>query len=120
MNYYGKAETAANRILELFRGGDVPKALAPIFIRRRDNVPCRAWSWSNQLLTALAGHSDAQPPRGKPRENQLQSTSKADDCRRVVTVAMQSPSLLRVVRPQTAWQGGGKDQTRLVIGRDFA
>lgn len=30
--FYGKAESAANRILELFKSGDVPKALAPIFI----------------------------------------------------------------------------------------
>jgi len=58
--YYGKAESAAGRILELFRSGNVPEALAPIFIRRNDNVPCRAWSWSNQLLVALAGYDDAR------------------------------------------------------------
>ncbi len=58
--FYGKAESAANRILELFKSGDVPKALAPIFIRRNDAIPCRAWSWSNQLLTALAGYDDAR------------------------------------------------------------
>ena len=58
--FYGKAETAANRILDLFKSGDVPKALAPIFIRRNDAIPCRAWSWSNQLLTALAGYDDAR------------------------------------------------------------
>ena len=59
-HYYGKAESAAARILELFRSGNVPKALAPMFIKRRDNIPCRAWSWSNQLLTALAGFDDAR------------------------------------------------------------
>ena len=59
-NFYGKAEQAAKRIMNLFQTGDVPAALAPIFIRRKDNVPCRAWSWSNQLLTALAGHDDAR------------------------------------------------------------
>jgi hypothetical protein len=37
-----------------------PGALGPVFIRRKDNVPCRAWSWSNQLLVALWGHSDAR------------------------------------------------------------
>ncbi len=58
--FYGKAESTAGRILELFRSGNVPRALAPIFIRRRDAVPCRAWSWSNQLLTALAGYDDAR------------------------------------------------------------
>ena len=58
-----KAEAAASRILGAFLSGNLPQALAPIFIHRRDNVPCRNWSWSNQLLTALAGHSDARSYR---------------------------------------------------------
>ena len=58
--FYRKAEEAASRIVEAFRAGNLPKALAPVFVRRRDDVPCRAWSWSNQLLTALSGHSDAR------------------------------------------------------------
>jgi len=58
--FYRQAESAAARILEAFQSGNVPKALAPVFVRRKDDVPCRAWSWSNQLLTALAGHSDAR------------------------------------------------------------
>jgi hypothetical protein len=58
-----KAEAAANRILDAFQAGQIPKALATVFINRRDNVPCRSWSWSNQLLTALAGHSDARSYR---------------------------------------------------------
>ena len=58
--FYRKAEDAATRIVEAFRSGDLPKALAPVFVRRKDDVPCRAWSWSNQLLTALGGHSDAR------------------------------------------------------------
>jgi len=60
MQFYRAAASAATRILEAFQTGNLPQALAPIFIRRRDNVPCRAWSWSNQLLTALSGHSDAR------------------------------------------------------------
>jgi antirestriction protein ArdC len=60
MKYFGKAESAAARIVGLFRAGNVPKALAPIFIKRRDGVPCRRWSWSNQLITALHGYSDAR------------------------------------------------------------
>ncbi|MFH1268533.1 MAG: ArdC family protein [Planctomycetota bacterium] len=58
--FYRKAEDAAARIVEAFQSGNLPKALAPVFVQRRDNVPCRAWSWSNQLLTALSGHSDAR------------------------------------------------------------
>jgi len=58
--FYRQAESAAARILEAFQTGNVPKALAPIFVQRKDDVPCRAWSWSNQLLVALGGHSDAR------------------------------------------------------------
>lgn len=59
-HYYGRAEEAAKRILDLFQSGDVPAALAPIFIQRHESIPCRSWSWSNQILTALAGHDDAR------------------------------------------------------------
>ena len=41
--FYRKAEDAATRIVEAFRSGDLPKALAPVFVRRREDVPCRAW-----------------------------------------------------------------------------
>ncbi len=58
--FHGRAQDAAENILQLFQTGDVPTALAPVFIRRKDGVPCRAWSWNNQLLTALAGHDDAR------------------------------------------------------------
>ena len=58
--YRRKARQAAESILTAFQTGNLPKALAPIFVRRKDNVPCRAWSWSNQLLVALAGHADAR------------------------------------------------------------
>ncbi len=58
--FYGKAEEAANLIVDSFRSGNLPQALAPVFIRRDDDIPCRQWSWNNQLLTALAGHDDAR------------------------------------------------------------
>ena len=60
MRFYRKAESAAKAILAAFQSGELPEALAPIFIHRKDNVPCRAWSWSNQLLAALTGTSDAR------------------------------------------------------------
>ena len=31
-----------------------------MFVNRKDNVPCRAWSWSNQLLAAIYGQGDAR------------------------------------------------------------
>ena len=60
LKYYGRATEAAEKIVGLFQSGSVPAALAPMFIRRKDAVPCRAWSWNNQLLTALAGYDDAR------------------------------------------------------------
>ena len=60
MKFYGQSEAAATHILDAFRSGNLPAALVPVFIRRADIVPCRAWSWSNQIPTALAGTSDAR------------------------------------------------------------
>jgi len=60
MQYIGKAQDVANKIVEAFQTGNLPKALAPIFIRRKDGVPCRSWSWGNQLLCVIYGTSDAR------------------------------------------------------------
>ena len=61
MKLYGKAQATANTILQAFQSPEtLPKAIAPIFIRRNEDTPCRKWSWNNQLLTALAGTQDAR------------------------------------------------------------
>lgn len=60
MKYFGRAEEVANKIVESFKEGNLPKALAPIFIRRKDGVPCRSWSFGNQLLCVIYGTSDAR------------------------------------------------------------
>lgn len=60
MKYIGKAESVAAGILKAFKTGNLPQALAPMFIQRKDKVPCRAWSWANQLVVAIHGHSDAR------------------------------------------------------------
>jgi len=60
MKYYGKAEQSASEILAAFQSGSMPKALAQVFIHRRDSVPCRAWSCNNQLLVALHGYTEAR------------------------------------------------------------
>lgn len=55
------AHDTAEKIVSLFQTPDqLPKALAPVFIHRKDCSPCRSWSFANQLLVALAGHSDAR------------------------------------------------------------
>ena len=60
MRFYGKAEQTADAILTAFKEGRIPKALASIHIHRKDDTPCRKWSWSNQFITALHGHIDAR------------------------------------------------------------
>ena len=61
MQFYDKARETAGAILRAFQEPEtLPKVLAPIFIHRRDDSPCRKWSWRNQLLTALAGTADAR------------------------------------------------------------
>lgn len=60
MKYYGKAEQVAHQIIEAFEAGNVPAALAQVYIQRNDDKPCRRWSFQNQFLTALAGTRDAR------------------------------------------------------------
>lgn len=61
MGFYGRAEEAAQRIVRAFEDANsLPKPLAKIFIRRKDNTHCRKWSWGNQLLVVLNGYSDAR------------------------------------------------------------
>lgn len=61
MNYHGKAAEAANQLLALFEEPDkLPSVVAPIFAKSKDEIPCRSWSWRNQILTALAGTNDAR------------------------------------------------------------
>jgi len=62
MRLYGThTADVAERIIDAFRQPDqLPKALAPIFVHREDDVPCRKWSWHNQLIAALSGTIDAR------------------------------------------------------------
>jgi len=61
MRFVNKAEEAAQDILRAFESpNDLPKPLAQIFVHRRDGAPCRKWSWRNQLIVALRGHTDAR------------------------------------------------------------
>ncbi len=55
-----RAQEVADTILKAFQENTLPKALAPVFINRVDNVPCRSWSWANQLMVAINGHCDAR------------------------------------------------------------
>ncbi len=55
-----RAQEVADAILKAFQENTLPKALAPVFVHRTDNVPCRSWSWANQLMAAIHGHCDAR------------------------------------------------------------
>ena len=61
MKFYGQAEAVASRILSAFESGELPKALAQVFIMaKNDEIPCHRWSWSNRLMVALMGFDDAR------------------------------------------------------------
>jgi hypothetical protein len=61
VNFYGQAQQAAEAIVKAFETpGSLPVPLANLFICRRDDVPCRRWSYRNQLIVALRGYTDAR------------------------------------------------------------
>jgi hypothetical protein len=64
MRFYGKAEETGQLLLQAFERGQVPAALAPIFIKHNLDRHCARWSWLNQLMVALHGFSDARSYRG--------------------------------------------------------
>ena len=58
---YGKAAEVADEIVNAFQDpNSLPKPLAQLFIRIKDGVPCRSWSWRNRLIVALHKTSDAR------------------------------------------------------------
>jgi len=63
MKLYGKAREAIEQILSAFESGRIPEAMAQVFIRRSESLPCRKWSPINQLLMILNGYSDARGVR---------------------------------------------------------
>jgi hypothetical protein len=61
MGFHGQAEAAAQKIVRAFENANtLPRPLAHIFIRRKDSLHSRKWSWGNQLLVILSGYSDAR------------------------------------------------------------
>lgn len=60
MEFKGQAEAAAVRIVESFKAGTIPAAMAQVFIKHADNLPSSSWSFNNRLLMIFAGTSDAR------------------------------------------------------------
>ncbi|KKK81396.1 hypothetical protein LCGC14_2813890, partial [marine sediment metagenome] len=54
-----KAEEVGNKIVEQFKTGNLPEALAPIFLDAGNRNADRWKGWTNKLLVALSGHTDA-------------------------------------------------------------
>ena len=106
MNFYGKhTKEVAERIIEAFKEPEqLPKALAPVFIHRKDDKPCQQWSWHNQLLVALCGTVDA---RGFRQWNQVE--------RKVKKGAKALWILAPCMKKVTEKDGGGDEKTRQLI-----
>ena len=60
MNDSKKAKVCLQRIVDLFKEGDIPKALAIATIPPQTDIPSAKWSWSNKVLQILADTSDAR------------------------------------------------------------
>jgi N-terminal domain of anti-restriction factor ArdC len=51
-----RVSTIANDILTAFESGELPRALAQLFIHRKVEVPSRHWTWTNRLVAIRKGH----------------------------------------------------------------
>ena len=60
MNDSAKARLCLQQIVDLFKTGNVPKALAVVTIPPQAGIPSARWSWSNKLLQFLADTSDGR------------------------------------------------------------
>ena len=60
MNDSKKAKVCLQRIVELFKQGNIPKALAVATIPPQSDIPSVKWSISNRVLQFLADTSDAR------------------------------------------------------------
>ena len=55
-----KAKACLQEIINLFKTGNVPKAMAVITIPPQADIPSAKWSWGNKLLQFIADTSDAR------------------------------------------------------------
>jgi hypothetical protein len=51
-----RVSAIANDILTAFESGELPHALAQLFIHRHVEVPSRLWTWTNRLVAIRQGH----------------------------------------------------------------
>ena len=60
IKFYGKSQEVTEKVIGMFRDGDVPEALSQVFVNRSDHIPSSAWSWRNRFLVAINGTADAR------------------------------------------------------------
>ena len=51
-----RVSAIAQDILTAFESGELPRALAQLFIHRKVEVPSRHWTWTNRLVAIRKGH----------------------------------------------------------------
>ncbi|MCW8132663.1 MAG: hypothetical protein KIS92_20110 [Planctomycetota bacterium] len=106
MNYFGRAESAANAILEAFRAGAIPAALKTVFLNPKDGRPCALWSWSNQVLAAIFGQGDA---RGFQQWKQVNRSVRKGEKAFYILVPI-------VKECETTNEAGQREKRRAVVG----
>lgn len=60
MSPHPRVQETAQSILDAFAAGQVPKALANVFLTSSGDFPAAQWSLRNRFLLALSGHTDAR------------------------------------------------------------
>lgn len=60
MQFYGKAQTVANKLIAAFEAGQIAQPLATVYLKRNDQSPMGQWSFTNQILCLLCGCTDAR------------------------------------------------------------
>jgi hypothetical protein len=60
MKYYGQSKQVCEEIIKRFESGDIPAAMAQVFVKRSDDIPSNKWSWNNQFIQAIFGTSDSR------------------------------------------------------------
>lgn len=60
MKFYGRAVEVASQIVVAFQTGQIPEALATVYLDRGGNRPMSNWSVLNQIACVIGGCSDAR------------------------------------------------------------
>jgi hypothetical protein len=60
MKFYGKSEEVVNNIIDVFKSGNLPEKLSPIFINRKDNITSKSWSFLNKFHMIINNTLDAR------------------------------------------------------------